>query len=191
MINNNIKALIILILLFASMVYAQQDTESLINKRYKCYVSLKAGSQMSGIKREDFILSNYSPLINLTIGKWFVYYLALEIGYKGYYFYYIGDEIKHHYQYYYGAAVLSIINMINCNNDINKCDITIHVGSGYFYNNVYGRPNICLNMDMQSKYRLNNILSVDFQFSAIMGWDIYQQNEDILPGVSLGLTYMF
>jgi hypothetical protein len=189
--NTAYKKFIIILLLSASVVYAWHDTESLLKKEYKYYISLNAGCQMSGIKREDFILSNYSPLINLTLGKWFASCLALEIGYKGYYFYYIGDNIKHHYQYYYGGAVLNIVDLLINKNNLNKWNISLHAGSGYFYNHVYNRPNICVNMGLQNNFILSNKLLVNIKVSAIMGWDIYQQNEDILPGISLGLSYLF
>jgi len=60
------------------------------------FVSANYGYQMSGIKNEDFVSSNYTPLFNFTLGKWFSSYLALQIGFKGFYFNYIEDDIKHH-----------------------------------------------------------------------------------------------
>jgi hypothetical protein len=46
-------------------------------------VTLGIGTQMSGIKDEDFIASNYAPLLDISVGKWFSPVLALQLGYKG------------------------------------------------------------------------------------------------------------
>lgn len=32
---------------------------------------------------------------------------------------------------------------------------------------------------------------MNFDIAAIIGWDIYQVDEDILPGITIGLTYNF
>ena len=34
-------------------------------------------------------------------------------------------------------------------------------------------------------------LNFKFDISAIIGWDIYQGDEDILPSISIGLVYVF
>ena len=47
------------------------------------------------IKKEDFVGSNYSPLLNIAVGKWFAPSIALQLGYKGWYFNTISDEEKH------------------------------------------------------------------------------------------------
>ena len=42
-----------------------------------------------------------------------------------------------------------------------------------------------------SYYRLSNKLYLNFSLSAIFGWDIYQGDEDILPGLFVGFSYSF
>jgi len=66
----------------------------------------------------------------------------------------------------------------------------MHAGSGYFYNYDYKRPNICADLGFSFNYRLNERLLSNIKISALMGWDIYQGNEDILPGLSLGCSYL-
>lgn len=158
---------------------------------YVWFASVQAGMQMSGIKSEDFVPSNYSPLVTLTAGRWFAPYLALQIGYKGYYFNTISDEMQRHYGFYYGEAALNVIRLFNQKGATMRYDLIVHAGAGYFYNSHYGRPNVCANMGFQQQWRITNRWYATFDVSAIMGWDIYQGDEDILPGVALGITYRF
>lgn len=153
------------------------------------FVSAQLGTQMSGIKSEDFIKSNYSPLINITAGKWFTPYMGLQIGYKGLYFNYIEDDLKHHYDFFYGEALLNMHQLFNAQSRV--WNLVIHAGSGYFYNHFYGRPNICANVGIQQQFKIIDNLHFTLDVSAIMGWDIYQGNKDILPGVTFGFTYSF
>jgi len=162
------------------------DLEKLEN-RY--FISLNFGSQMSGIKDEDFISSNYSPLFNFTVGKWFTPYLAFQIGYKGFYFYTIADEIKHHYNYLYGEAFINLNNFISPNRINRNWNILLHGGPGYFYNHVYGRASIHINIGIQNTYQLTNRIHASVNIASIVGWDIYQGNKDILPGITAGITY--
>jgi len=161
------------------------------NEGLNWFVSSGIGYQMSGIKSEDFIRSNYSPLLQVTTGKWFTPYLALQIGYKGFYFNTISDDIKHHYSFYYGEAVLNLNQLITKQAETKKWSIYLHAGSGYFYNYNYGRPNICANLGIQNNYILTKNLLANFDIAAILGWDIYQGDEDILPGITIGITYLF
>lgn len=155
------------------------------------FVSINYGTQMSGIKDEDFISSNYSPLYNITSGKWFTQDLAFQIGYKGLFYYTIADDIKHHYNYLYAEAVINFNNLVHSSRSNRKWNILLHGGPGYFYNHVYGEPNFCVNAGIQNNYRVYKNFQVSLDISAIMGWDIYQGNDDILPGITLGLSYFF
>lgn len=153
--------------------------------------SLNMGAQMSGIKSEDFVSSNYSPLLNISVGKWFAPSLTLKVGYRGWYFNYINDNTKHHYGYYYGEALFNIKELINTYSKPPKWNYYLHAGAGYFYNYDYDRPNICAHLGLSNKYHLTGNLQASLNLSAIFGWDIYQGDEDILPGASLGVSYLF
>lgn len=155
------------------------------------FLSVNLGTQMSGIKDEDFILSNYSPLLQFNAGKWFTPYMALQIGYKGYYFRYIGDQDRHPYYFLYGEAVFNLNRMLVNRSIGGKWDFSIHGGAGYFYNQYYGRPNICANTGFQTALILSENFHLTWDISAIIGWDIYQGNKDILPGTSIGVAYHF
>ncbi len=184
--------IICFILSFLTVTKSQtQDTSYLIEAKLSWFVSVNYGYQMSGIKSEDFVKSNYSPLFNSTLGKWFGPYLALQIGYKGFYFNYIGDDVKHHYNYYYGEAVINLNNAVHPDRINTSWSLLLHTGVGYFYNHVYSRPNICANIGLQNNYQLTNHFQACLDISFIIGQDIYQGDEDILPGITFGVTYFF
>ena len=184
---------IIAIFFLSLFIICSADTTSdiyMIDYNQKWQVSTSLGTQMSGIKSEDFVSSNYSPLYNISAGYWFTPSLSILLGYKGFYFNLISDNEKHYYGYYYGEVVFNINKLI-----INKCDFSqwyfnIHAGSGYFYNYDYKRPNICANLSVSYNYRLSERFIANAIVSSIMGWDIYQGNEDILSGLSLGVSYL-
>ena len=155
------------------------------------FVSANYGYQMSGIKSEDFVSSNYTPLFNFTLGKWFSSYLALQIGFKGFYFNYIGDDIKHHYNYYYGEAVINLNNAVQPKRINKSWSMLLHAGAGYFYNHLYDRANIYANIGVQNTYQLTAKFQASLDISSIIGWDIYQGDEDIFPSISIGVVYFF
>ena len=59
------KYLLIILVIFLNKSFAQDSSPSAESK-LTYFVSLNYGYQMSGIKDEDFISSNYSPLFNIT-----------------------------------------------------------------------------------------------------------------------------
>jgi hypothetical protein len=135
------------------------------------------------------VRSNYTPLVNVTAGRWFVPYMGLQIGYKGHYFNYIGDDFRHHYNFFYGEALLNVHQLLQPQSKF--WNLIIHAGAGYFHNHTYGHQNICANMGIQQQFRLFEKLHLVWDVSAIMGWDIYQENDDILPGTTIGLSWSF
>jgi hypothetical protein len=154
-------------------------------------VTVGIGTQMSGIKDEDFIASNYAPLLDVSIGKWFSPVLALKLGYKGWYFHTIADDIKHKYGYYHGEAVLNVNRLFRSYRESCRWSLYLHSGAGYFYNYDYNQPNICGDLGITNNYRLSDSFQLSLDVSAIVGWDIYQGDEDILPGVTVGVAYCF
>jgi hypothetical protein len=158
--------------------------------RKEWFVSTGIGVQMSGIKPEDFVGSNIAPAIKINMGYWFSPEIALQIGYKGPYFRAISDNDRHHYSFFYGDVLLNL-NAIIKGEDYIKTNwqIFFNAGAGYFYNKYYGRPNICGNLGVLNSLKLFNKLDVFMDVSAIVGWDIYQGDEDILPSIVFGLTY--
>ncbi len=146
---------------------------------------------MSGIKDEDFIAKNYAPLLSLAAGKWFTPALALQLAYRGNYFNTIADNEKHHYNYLSGEAIFNLNSLLKPGTAPGNWHISLHTGAGYFYNHHYNQPNICAHLGLSANIPLTQKLSISLLFSSIMGWDIYQGDEDILPGLSLGISYTF
>lgn len=155
------------------------------------FISFNYGMQMSGIKDEDFVSSNYSPLFNITAGKWFTPYLALQIGYKGFYFNAIADDFKHHYNYLYTEAAINFNNFVDPDRENRIWNLLLHAGPGYFHNHVYRRASLHFNLGIQNTFQLTNHIHASLDIASIVGWDIYQGDEDILPGITIGLIYLF
>ena len=75
--------------LFAFDLYAE-------NKFSKWFIITELGSQISGIKNEDFIKSNISPLFLFEIGKEINDVSSVKIGYRGPYYNLIIDNKKYY-----------------------------------------------------------------------------------------------
>jgi hypothetical protein len=188
--RNTLLIILVFTVLFPNSGFADgQKEQEDANKGL--YLGFSAGVQMSGIKDEDFIASNYSPLLTLYAGKWFTPLLALQLGYRGNYFNTISHERKRYYKYFSGEAVFNLNNLFSPQSKDQSLYVLLHVGSGYFYNHDYNRPNICAHMGFSTTYHITSKLKATFNASSIIGWDIYQGDEDILPGASLGLSYSF
>jgi hypothetical protein len=184
--------LFLLIFITSSKSFAQSSDQSNIAKKQNgWFLGINAGAQMSGIKDEDFIPSNYSLLINITGGKWFSKYLGLQLGYKGLWFNAISDDIRHYYTFLYPELLIDANTFLTKKDTPRFWTLILHAGPGYFYNNHYQKSNICANIGAQNQFRINNQFSVNIDIAAIIGWDIYQGDEDILPGTSIGLSYSF
>jgi len=186
------KAFLFLLLLLPTVVYSQHiDIEPSNDSKEYYFISANYGYQMSGIKNEDFVSSNYSPLFNITAGKWFNQYIALQIGYKGFYFNTIADKIKHHYNYFYSEAVININNFVNPDRLNRKWSLILHGGPGYFYNHVYRKASLQINLGIQNTFQLSNHIHASLDITSIVGSDIYQEDVDILPGITVGFNYFF
>lgn len=171
--------------------YSQENKNiDILANENQWFISIGYGVQISGIKKEDFIISNISPSLLASVGLWVTPKLAFQLGYKGYYFNYIGDQEKHYYSYLFGEILLNLNEFINSQKLFNgNWKLIIHPGIGYFYNNYYNRPNICGNVGLLNSLAVSKRLAVFLDISAIFGWDIYQGDDDILPSCLLGITY--
>jgi len=188
------RKIILSFILSGLFIFTLAQTDSINHPskpKLSWFINVNLGTQMSGIKSEDFIVSNFSPLLGLSFGKWVAPAIALKVGYKGWYFNTISDSIKHYYTYIYGEVIVNTNALILKNYTPGIWSLFLHVGSGYFYNNEYNRPNICANFGITNNIRIIKNLLTNIDISAIVGWDIYQGDADILPGLTLGITYLF
>lgn len=188
-----LKYYIYIILLITNIkVLCQTNINSHPQEENKNWIfSIGYGAQISGIKPEDFISSNVSPAFVVNIGNCVSPEVAIKIGYKGFYFHTISDNYKHYYNFLFGEVLFNIKELINRKNIANdNWNIIVHPGAGYFYNNSYNQPNICANIGILNSIKVINQLEFFIDLSAIMGWDIYQGDEDIIPSFILGLSYL-
>ena len=132
---------------------------------------------MSGIKNEDFISSNYSPVYRVSLGKWINESIAIQIGYQGRYFNAIADDIKHYYNFYYTEAVFDVKNILFKKKENRTHELLFHLGPGYFYNFEYGRANIhgIIGASIASMFRIVfwNFLMVYFVWKEFNFMSIY------------------
>jgi hypothetical protein len=190
--NSFILALAILYLFIAENSSAQRSNGSAGNACWGDWqVSVNLGTQMSGIKDEDFVSGNIAPLLKVSVAKWFSPVLALQIGYQGWYFHQIIDDNKYPYGYYFGEAVVNVNGFCKNYTESSLWSLHLHGGAGYFYNYTYNRPNVCADMGVSNNFRISRHFRASIDVAAIVGWDIYQGDEDILPGVTLGIAYLF
>jgi hypothetical protein len=70
-------------------------------------------------------------------------------------------------------------------------NIQVIAGGGLFYNLFYDRPNVCGTIGLLNEFKVTKTVSFKLKLASIMGWDIYQNDEDILTNLSLGLSIAF
>lgn len=188
----NLVCVVLCSLLGFTTMYAQdKDTEDKEKKERKWFVSLDYGVQMSGIKREDFVFSNYSPVYRLSVGKDFSPIWGMQIGYQGRYFRAISDNFRWTYDFVFVEAKLNVSNLFFNKNGEENYKLLLHAGPGYFYHHLYGRADIHGNLGASNHFDIGKNLELKIDLSAIVGWDIYQGDDDILPNLTAGLVYRF
>ena len=111
------------------------------------------------------------------------------IGYKGNYFRYISDKEKHYYNFFYTDIIFK--NPLSLSKEKNKSLSTIHLGIGYLHNSFNNNNTICLNTGFINEIMINSKINALIDISGIIGWDIYQKNEDILPSLNFAIIYKY
>lgn len=159
------------------------------SKDRKWHASFDLGVQMSGIKSEDFVNSNYSPVYRILILRELSPNFAIQIGYQGRYFRAISDDLKYHYNFFFIEGMGNITNLFLGRKNYKKYNLWFHTGPGYFYHKIYDRSNMHWNIGVSNTFFLSDSFDFKFDISAIIGWDIYQANNDILPNISIGFIY--
>lgn len=185
------KVFILFILLLGNsfLVFSQENT---LNNSRVSFLSLDIGVQMSGIKSEDFISSNYSPLVRVLGGMWFNPSMGIQAGYQGRYFRAIADNDKHFYDFYFLEGIIDVNTILSSNDKDKRYYVLLfHAGAGLFQNNYYGNSTLHGVLGATNNFIFSKKVKIKFDIGAIVGWDIYQGNEDILPNVSLGVIYLF
>jgi len=182
-------ALIVCFLLIIINLSAQNDNLSISQNNGVFFIDIYAGTQVSGIRKEDYVISNFAPYVQFSLGKWIVPYLALSINYQGPYFHFISDSFNHKYLYIDGQVILDINSIFKT--QYKALNIQAMAGGGLFYNYFYDRPNVCGTVGLLNEFILTKTISIKLKLATIMGWDIYQGDEDILTNMSIGLSIAF
>ena len=184
---------LIIFLLVSSTIFSQTENSSFTSHFQKqFFVSTSIGIQISGIKKEDFISDNISPAFTITTGTWLTNKIGLQISYKGPYFYTIADNYKHKFNFIFGEVILNLNNIVN--GDLlnkNRWSMILHSGPGYFYNNYFNKASLNANVGFMNNIKLTEHLNLFMDVSFVVGWDIYQGDEDILPSGVLGISFLF
>lgn len=189
------KVFIILILIIVCVsventLLGQTSNTIKSDKPQKLFVELYLGTQVSGIRKEDYVASNYAPYIQLSAGKWIHPSWAIALNYQGLYFNFIGDNFKHKYGFL-GVDVSLNLNSIIAKHNKGIWQVHIFGGPGLLYNDFYQKVNLCLNGGIINEFIIKNGLSLKFKVSGIASFKIYQHDKDILPNLSLGISKQF
>lgn len=181
--------LIILVLTISSgnPLFGQTFKHGTSNMNTGMYFDLYYGTQVSGIRKEDYVTSNFAPYLQLSAGKWLSKNIALSLSYQGPYFHFIGDSHKHKYAFISSDVNLDINRFFTKENS-GIWHINVFTGIGALFNNFYTKTNICINAGLINELKILKHLSLKVKVSGIIGHSIYQKDKDILPNVSLGLS---
>lgn len=189
---NILRSTLLSLLLTIPIISHSQDCFNSFSKNQETpwFISSALGIQISGINPKNFTASNIAPSLQASIGKWISPEFALQLGYKGRFFHTISDPKKHYYDYILGEVLININELVNSRRRNDNWSLIIHPGAGYFYN-YDDHPNFCGNFGIMNTLRVAWQIDCFIDLSAIMGWDIYQGNKDILPSCVLGICYSF
>lgn len=157
--------------------------------KHSFFIDLYGGTQVSGIRKMDYIASNFAPYFQVGIGKWIVPCLALSINYDGPYFHLLGHKDKHYYHYINGELIANFSNFLKI--DSKYFNLYGIVGSGLFINKFKNQNNICAVLGLVNEFILNEGWSIKIKSTTIMGWDIYQGDEDAVTNYSIGVSKQF
>ena len=184
--------LIVLYWLQGYVVIAQShERNSLPRSGKQWYVSSAVGVQISGIKREDLIVTNLAPAITVSSVFWLNPSIGMGMTYKGPYFNYIGDDDRHSYSFIAAEGSLNVNEIVYKEKEMkNGWSCILHAGAGFFNNYYYGQSNVNMNGGIINAMKLTNRIDFFIDVSFIVGWDIYQGDEDILPSAVLGFNYL-
>lgn len=177
---------IIFVLAFGTVF--SQDSDQI---KKKWFFSGGGGIQISGYKKVDFVRENVAPSFLISTGIWLSPSIAIQANYKGYYFHTISDKDKHHFYFFFVEAKANFKKLFWPKSKEYKLLILPHFGAGYFYNQYYKEPNFCSNIGLSTSQKIYSNFDIFLDISAVIGWDIYQGDEDILPTVIVGLNYNF
>lgn len=156
----------------------------------KNYIGLYLGTQMSGIRKEDYILKNLVPYIQVEIGRRFSSVISAELFYQGASFKYISDNYTHKYLYL-GSNGLINLRPLLLKNRMEDWKFNIILGLGFFENYFYNRSQLAFNVGFSIEKNLDSKNSINLKLGRIVSRKIYQPDLDALQTASIGYTRYF
>jgi hypothetical protein len=169
-----------ILIIFFTFFFSNAKSQKVFNVDY---IGIGYGIQMSGIKPQDFVISNYSPIVDLTIGNEIGRNINIEIGYEGNYFKTIANDVKHYYSFYKGA-----LSFAPNKSPQHKFITRFILGYGLLDNHFYRRPSFLASVGASVTYKITNSTSFGLKVNSRIGWDIYQNDEDILNSCVVFIT---
>ncbi len=176
-----------ILLIFFFLILTNQLQSQTRESRQPLFLDFYFGGQVSGIRKEDYIKSNFSPYLHLSAGKGINQKFSIRFGYQGPYFNFIGDDVKHKY-YFLNSEIYYRFLSIFKKSGSKLISFEVLLGSGYLHNYHYNKSNFCINAGGVSSFKLSKTLALRLKGSAIFGWKIYQDDKDALPNFSIGLS---
>jgi len=150
------------------------------------FIGADLGLQMTGIRQEDFVLQNFAPKLNLYIGKRINPYASIQVGYEGFFFNTIANTDNRHYNYFNLKIENQLISFRKNESTQKQNYLAIQLGGGLFQNLYYNRPNFCADVGLVKVFFIENKTNLVFRLNSILGWDIYQGDEDIINSLTVG-----
>lgn len=131
---------VILLLLLGYNTYSQKEVlkEASTSDLKKNYIGLHLGAQMSGIRKEDYILKKQTPYVQIAVGRKFLSFFHAELFYQDASFKYISDTYTHKYLFVGSNGLINIIPLI-FKDSFEDFNCNIIIGAGYFENYFYDR----------------------------------------------------
>ena len=187
-----------LLMLIGFNAFAQ---ERIVSKPW--FISAGIGEQHSGIRSEDYVKDNFSPIFVIEGGKFISSCFALELGIKGCWYNFISDNDRHYYASLYGNLIFDIQNAIAYKED-RIWNTQVYLGGGLMYNAYHGlvsplglleypdgRLQPIINVGMSNLFRVSPRVQLGFDVGGICGWALYQDSCDMIPSAFLRTVYSF
>jgi hypothetical protein len=151
------------------------------------FIESDFGIQISGIRKEDYVKSNLAPSLSLSVGKKLNEIVSIKFGYSGFYFKTIANKDKRSYNYYNINFEHLFYDSKKGNESNSSFRLAFQLGGGLFENKYYDRFNFCGQLGLIGFQSISSNTQVVMRFNALLGWDLYQGDEDIINSIVIGL----
>lgn len=184
---------ILIVLCSCSMAEAQSRSSNSKKKKDNNWsISANVGVQMAGIGRSKWKNPKiFTPLVMVTADKWFKSSFGVRFGYQGPYFYYKDEQ--HNYVMLFTEAMFNTNYIVNGYKPDRVWQLYVNAGFGCLYDFYKYDDNLrfCFSGGITNTFRITQSFYVNLNVSSILSWRVYENNEDYIPGISVGFTYKF